>query len=737
MSKICGNCGTQLPDEARFCTECGGNVLEVRQAAGNDGGSFAGYNTSVVAGNGSLYTDQSAGHGETYADAGCYDEPAPKKKKIGLIVTIILTALLLGATAIALFVWPGFLAKKGIEGVWTNVRGGFALEFDDGKATVYTEDGNESAVFSYTQDGDKIKLDGGFEYEFKIKGNALTLYYEEDGQKYPEAYTSEGAVTPEERKVIGRWKVDDDELIIDDDTIIEIRDDEKDKQVNTYTYECDGCTFTVTPDDPDEAPFVHVFKVEDGELVIRDEDGATVIVVLSQDDGGTEFLKKATGGALAGRWIDEDGGPLRFENGEAITDSSLGKFAYKYAIDGDKLTLIDGGKVIEELTYTLNGGILTICRAFADGTETEYVFTRAETEPPEDTNDEIRVVEASHIIEDVPDYPGDPNAKREYSIPELRCSGENVAEFNRAIREECQSFIDYVNGSGNSGCLAKVEYSYTIYNGVVVISVSRLAAVAYSDVYDYSVKIYYFDCANDKIINDWKDYLSALGYRADIMEKAAMKTDRLIEFTAPNEYQEVWDLKLEGIIIGETESTVIVKYSYSDTLGSGTNTSSFTVPTSQLLKLYNDLKGNNGNSGGTSSSDFSGSDACYLNTVKSSNAYYCLKDINGDGVNELVLSESGDGIDALYTRVGQEVVELYLQGRHGGIGVTSDGYIYEQYKYVCMYSLQNGELVEVYSLDLDWDCDDPYEDLEKRSNEEREKRGISKTDMEFDYKKYL
>ena len=239
------------------------------------------------------------------------------------------------------------------------------------------------------------------------------------------------------------------------------------------------------------------------------------------------------------------------------------------------------------------------------------------------------------------------------------------------------------------------------------------------------------------------------------MEKAVLKTDRLIEFATPSEGWSVWDIKLIGIIIGGTDSTVVIDYSYSNELGSGTTSYDLSVPTSQLLNLYEELNGNKGNSSETASSDFTGDDACYLDKLKNfkkdyedmwsdmgydttvSSVYYCLRDINGDGVNELVISENGDGIDALYTRVGRNVIELYIQGRHGGVGVTSDGYIYESYKYLDMYKLQQGELVEVYSLDLNWDCDDPYEDLEKRSNEEREKRGISKTDMEFDYKKYL
>lgn len=149
--------------------------------------------------------------------------------------------------------------------------------------------------------------------------------------------------------------------------------------------------------------------------------------------------------------------------------------------------------------------------------------------------------------------------------------------------------------------------------------------------------------------------------------------------------------------------------------------------------------------------DLTGNDACYLDTINDfaqryeqnfgdmgydvtvTDAYYCLRDLNGDGVNELVLSTDGYNIDALYTRNGQNVVELYFQGRHGSLGVTSDGYVYEDYKGIRMYKLYRTQLIELYAIDRDGS----WEELERLDHAERDRRGIGKTDMAFDFRKYL
>ena len=162
-------------------------------------------------------------------------------------------------------------------------------------------------------------------------------------------------------------------------------------------------------------------------------------------------------------------------------------------------------------------------------------------------------------------------------------------------------------------------------------------------------------------------------------------------------------------------------------------------------------------SGTAKAEDFSGDDACYLDVLKKfknnleyeveevwgyarpdiQRAYYCLKDINGDGINELVITSGKyNDVEALYTRTGKNVKELFFQNRHSTYGITSDGCIYERYKYINMWKLNNGGLVTVYELDYDWSSDDPDEDLERRDNEKREQLGISKSDMRFDLKTY-
>ena len=133
--------------------------------------------------------------------------------------------------------------------------------------------------------------------------------------------------------------------------------------------------------------------------------------------------------------------------------------------------------------------------------------------------------------------------------------------------------------------------------------------------------------------------------------------------------------------------------------------------------------------------------------------YYCLIDLNGDGINEMVVSAYGNDdnggnygyTDALYTRDQNGYIELFFDaGKQKTYGITSDGYIYNKYKFVYMYTVENSELKLVYELDFNWDYDDgddntwgdSYIDLDNRDKAERAKRGISEEDMTFNYIRY-
>ena len=284
-------------------------------------------------------------YGAPYGQPYGYPQP-PKKSKKGLWIAIIAIVLVLGLAAVALFVWPGFLNKKGLEGKWINDRTGFALELKDGKATVHADDAEDS-VFDYTLDGDMLKFDtedgGKLSYIFKIAGDALTLYYEDGGLQIPEAYTRDGAETPDGREIVGRWSSGDiDEFIIDEDTITQIgTDSDGDYELN-YTYTRDGDKLTIklseedassgdTPED--EVERVRVYDVKDGVLTFSDEDGN--VTASFDQKGGSEFVKASYGG-MDGVWLNDSDDEIII-NGDTLV--GVDGTAYSLKIEGDTFTI--------------------------------------------------------------------------------------------------------------------------------------------------------------------------------------------------------------------------------------------------------------------------------------------------------------------------------------------------------------------------------------------------------------
>ena len=288
-----------------------------------------------------------------------YPQQPAKKSNKGMWIAIIAIILVLGLAAVALFVWPGFLAKKGVEGKWINDRTGFALEFKDGKATVSSDATDTSTEYSFTQDGDKLRLekDGdALEYLIKVIGDALTLYYEDDGVSFPETYTRDGAEIPDGREIVGRWGNDNiDEFIIDDDTIREIGEDADGAYDISFTYTREGDKLTITEDQNPENTFVRTYEVEDGELTLKDEDGN--VTSSFKEKGGSELVK-ASYGDFTGTWLNETGDEIIIGVGTLVgVDGST--YTLEYDDVNFKVYLPNSG-YIEEYTYDYRGNELEL-----------------------------------------------------------------------------------------------------------------------------------------------------------------------------------------------------------------------------------------------------------------------------------------------------------------------------------------------------------------------------------------
>ncbi|MCR5782565.1 MAG: hypothetical protein K6G90_07475 [Clostridia bacterium] len=86
---------------------------------------------------------------------------------------------------------------------------------------------------------------------------------------------------------------------------------------------------------------------------------------------------------------------------------------------------------------------------------------------------------------------------------------------------------------------------------------------------------------------------------------------------------------------------------------------------------------------------------------------YEIKDINNDDTDELIiLDQENNDILAIYSLDGETPVEIYFIGRHGGCGVTADGYIVETYKSATLKVLLGTNLITIAESDrLESDAD--------------------------------
>ncbi|MBR5768839.1 MAG: hypothetical protein IKX98_01890, partial [Clostridia bacterium] len=209
--------------------------------------------------------------------------------------------------------------------------------------------------YNFTRDGDNITLEKDGElldYIVKVIGDALTLYYEDDGVSFPETYTRDGAGRPEGRDIVGRWGNGDiNEFIIDDNTIREIGEDADGAYDITYDYTREGDKLTITEQLNPENTKVRTYEVEDGELTLKDEDGN---VTATFDEKGASELLVASYGGMDGTWLNDTGKEFVIKDG-TLTSSANGR-TYTLTLDGDNFILaLPGENYTEEYTFEYDG----------------------------------------------------------------------------------------------------------------------------------------------------------------------------------------------------------------------------------------------------------------------------------------------------------------------------------------------------------------------------------------------
>ncbi|GEM_PF-4133504 len=121
---------------------------------------------------------------------------------------------------------------------------------------------------------------------------------------------------------------------------------------------------------------------------------------------------------------------------------------------------------------------------------------------------------------------------------------------------------------------------------------------------------------------------------------------------------------------------------------------------------------------------------------------YAIKDINSDGIDELIIDEEfvydDDGttvqdhsIQAIYTLDGDKPVDLFSMGEHGSYTISSDGYFIFSYHDITIEKLVGTELVLVAESErLDW------ENYENERDNFLKNNGVSTREMIFNFTTY-
>ncbi len=368
MSKICGNCGSAVPEEAKFCTECGGSEFELQQAAGGPSPD---------------------GLGMTGAPAQPYAQPAygaaaPKKSKKGLIVAIIAIVLALGLAAVAAFVWPGFLSGKSspIDGEWLGEYGETMI-IGDGRITIdHGEYGKN--VYEMTLDGENLELTQLSEMTYKIEGDTLTLTVLNQGERVEivaDRVSGSGGIE-------GEWG---NLRVVDEDgesqsiggSTMEFRSDGTYVSKQSYsddingTYEVSGDRITVRNTN-DKINFVYTLEGDTLTFWEKNEAGELEEVEKFTRKGANGGSEMFGGGevdtALLGEWIEEEGDLFLVFNsdGTGTVSDDDDDSAFTYRLNGENITVVREG-----VTYNYTYEILNGALYFYDGDgEIDDVFYR-------------------------------------------------------------------------------------------------------------------------------------------------------------------------------------------------------------------------------------------------------------------------------------------------------------------------------------------------------------------------
>ncbi|MBR5768841.1 MAG: hypothetical protein IKX98_01900 [Clostridia bacterium] len=310
MSKTCRMCGNAVPDEAKFCTECGNSEFIAEAAAAAQPQFveqpaqpvYGGDNPSAAYGGSSPYTGEPAnvqpaaqpyqqpaaqpqfvGAQQPYGPQQPYGQPqyaygaapAPKSNK-KLIIAIIAIVLVLGLAAVAAFVWPGFLkgGSSALVGEWDGEYGDVMTINSDG--TLKIDAFGATYDMTYELEGsDGIVVTGNGQtkhYTYTIEGDVLTFWEANaDGgkdkvEKYVRKGGSSGPVdgpgVPAD--LIDTWVGEyDEQLVIHVDGTGEFNGED-------FTYTVDGEKISMVHNGE---IFEYTYEIDGDKLYFYDEDG--------------------------------------------------------------------------------------------------------------------------------------------------------------------------------------------------------------------------------------------------------------------------------------------------------------------------------------------------------------------------------------------------------------------------------------------------------------------------------
>lgn len=232
---FCPNCGTQLPDDARFCADCGISVIGAVPVKSED--------TAVP------------------------PQKAPKKRRKGLILLPIILVVVALTTA----VWQLFFSKKTVYLTTYSET----INYSDGNArhTIYEYaygDTGDLLSYSYEYFSDQNLQKNGLqiEYEYDEDGRLETAQYEyrNTAIDYTYSYTRDGVL----KKVIGTFKDNDSQIVgacNENGQIVSLKHYDPQGEVvtaNSYKYNRDG---TLAQKTSKSRGYLYKYIYENGHLV--------------------------------------------------------------------------------------------------------------------------------------------------------------------------------------------------------------------------------------------------------------------------------------------------------------------------------------------------------------------------------------------------------------------------------------------------------------------------------------